>query len=140
MTSGDAPESGQRARVLYVDDSEDLCASVSRLLSRLHDVTTASSGAEGLERLRAPGAAYDVVFCDLVMPEMNGIEFFRQATQSHPALSAGLVFISGGSKDLEVTEFLATSSNTLLEKPVSRAELLAIIEARLRPTRIDSAS
>lgn len=80
------------ARVLVVDDEEMVRSVLQRLLSlRGHEVTLASSGAEGLERAREQ--SFDVVFADQAMPVMNGRQFARHLREDFPDLP--IVLLTG---------------------------------------------
>jgi signal transduction histidine kinase/CheY-like chemotaxis protein len=73
-----------RCRFLIIDDNaENLAALKDKLALRGHFADTASSGSEGIEKLRSP-ARYDVVLCDLGMPGMNGWEVARKASKVAP--------------------------------------------------------
>ena len=58
-------------RVLVVDDEQMLCNAIERILGADHDVTTVTSAREALSRLGA-GERFDLILCDLMMPEMTG--------------------------------------------------------------------
>ena len=71
-------------RILVVDDEAMVCESVRLLLAYDgHQVDTASSGPEALDRLEA--AMYDVVFTDFSMPGMKGDELAHKIKERYPS-------------------------------------------------------
>ncbi|RPJ73838.1 MAG: response regulator, partial [Desulfobacteraceae bacterium] len=64
-------------RVLLVDDDPNLLASFQRRLRKQADLTTAESGAAGLEQIQT-GGPFAVVVSDYCMPGMNGIEVIER--------------------------------------------------------------
>lgn len=81
-----------RLRILVVEDDASLRGAVCELLM-LIGITPqqAASGAQALEALQAE--AFDVLFTDLIMPDMSGIELAQHAFALHPELR--VVFASG---------------------------------------------
>ena len=69
------PPPARKARVLLVDDEPVLLRGLKRSLSE-HDVMTVTRVAQGLELYKQHD--FDIVFCDLMMPEASGIEFYAQ--------------------------------------------------------------
>ena len=63
----------RRGRILGVDDEPLISKAIQRCLVNDHDVVALTRGAEALEKIRA-GAEFDVILCDLMMPEMTGME------------------------------------------------------------------
>ncbi|TMB29249.1 MAG: response regulator, partial [Deltaproteobacteria bacterium] len=61
-----------RGRVLVVDDEPMVGSSIRRLLGRDHDVVVVQSGKDAVAKIAA-GERYDVILCDLLMPEMTGM-------------------------------------------------------------------
>ena len=79
--------------ILVVDDDEDFRAYLSTLLSRLgYQPVAARSGAEAMRMLDRHPVALAV--CDVVMPDMDGIELLRAMRDRFPALK--VLMISGG--------------------------------------------
>ena len=75
-----------KERVLLVDDERDFVEVLSqRMESRGVGVDTAASGPEAIQKVK--DGAYDAIFLDLAMPEMDGIETLRRllGRQSGPA-------------------------------------------------------
>lgn len=83
-------------KVLIMDDSPTACelARIAVLEAGYEDVRMVASARACLEVLSADDCDVDVVLCDLMMPEMDGVEFLRYAAAlpKRPAL----VFVSGG--------------------------------------------
>ena len=125
-----------RARILVVDDEPSLCAVMRRLLKRQHEVVAFHDAREALAHLRQ-GAEFDVVFCDIMMPHMSGIEFFRALEKLDADLATRTVFLTGGVFNTPTQQFLAQSPNLLLEKPFETRSLESAI-ARLLESRVRS--
>lgn len=113
----------RRLRVLVIDDDPLLLRSLMRLLRAHHEVEGAPGGAVVLERLEA-GADFDVIFCDLMMPGMDGITLYREICERHPQLVERMVFLTGGVFTDRVKSFLAEAAPTLVEKPATLEALL----------------
>ena len=84
------------AHILVVDDEANLRITVARVLQRAgFEVTTASSGKEGLALLS--GHNFDLVFMDIRMPDMNGLEALKSIHATYPQLP---VILFTGQPDL----------------------------------------
>ncbi|WP_434387681.1 ATP-binding protein [Melittangium boletus] len=122
-----------RARLLVVDDEPRVAISLRRALSREHEVTVASSAREALARL-VQAEPFDVILCDLMMPEMNGMEFFHALQRDHAAQAESVLFISGGAFTEETRGFLEAHEARLLRKPMDmdtlRERLRQLVDAR----------
>ena len=77
----ESASSNQRGRILVVDDDPSVRRAMLRVL-RNHDVTTACDGREALELIAAE--SWDVVLCDLMMPDVDGIEVFAVVADKWP--------------------------------------------------------
>jgi PAS domain S-box-containing protein len=116
----------RRRRVLVVDDEPALAAMIRRVLERDCQVEIAFDPREALDIL-AKDDAYDVVLCDLMMPDMTGMDLFAAVAQRHPGLERRFVFMTGGAFTPRATEFLAQVKNLRLEKPFETAVLRAAV-------------
>jgi len=117
-------------RVLVIDDEPSLGAALKRVLSDENDVVVVTDAAAALEKL-ARGDRYDVVLCDLMMPDMDGIDFHRRLSAAQPEEADRVVFITGGAMTARVDAFFRRVSNLLLEKPIDLDGLRALIERRV---------
>jgi len=115
-------------RLLVIDDEPAILSLVQELLKD-HQVTVASSGQEGIDHLRQTD--YDLVLCDLMMPDLSGIEVYGQAVQLSPGLSDKFLFVTGGGLHPSTQEFLEQREQTWVKKPFRAAELIALVNSRL---------
>jgi len=124
-----APQaSGSRpSRVLVVDDDPLVARSIARALRPTHEVTTARSAGEALSRLER-GEPFDVVVCDLMMPQMTGMELYQRVKGTDPRLADRFVFVTGGAFTDGARDFLARTPNPCLEKPFDFPLLRELID------------
>jgi CheY-like chemotaxis protein len=116
-----------RGRVLVVDDEPLVAKSVQRILARDEDVVSSPDGADALERIRN-GERFDVIFCDLMMPKMTGMEFFEALSSVAPEQRPKVVFISGGAFTPRTREFLQRVPNKRLDKPFDAMPLRSLVQ------------
>ncbi len=124
------PAGSARGRVLVVDDEPALGRLVSRMLEAEHDVTVVARARDALTRLE--GEAFDVVLCDLMMPEMTGMDLVEHLRAHAPDLADRVVLMTGGAFTERAREFLAAVSNQRLEKPFDAATARALVRAFVR--------
>jgi PAS domain S-box-containing protein len=124
-----AARPGQRARVLVVDDEPLVGAAIRRSICDHHDVTVVTSAFDALA-LFARGEAYDVVFCDVMMPQLTGEELYERMRSSAPEHLERLVFLTGGAFTASGRAFLDRGDITHMEKPFNKAQLLAAVAVR----------
>ncbi len=117
----------RRARVLVVDDEPLVARSLARLLAA-HDVTVLTSAVEALARATS-GERWDVVLCDLMMPEMDGMELEQRLSVEAPDLVPRIVYLTGGAFTERTRQFLG-SGRPHLDKPISPAVLRAKVAER----------
>jgi CheY-like chemotaxis protein/two-component sensor histidine kinase len=125
------PMPPRRANVLIVDDEQALLTALKRALKREHEVEGFVSAAEALERFRA-GQRFDVILCDLMMPEMSGMDLYEQLRNEVPEQAQRMVFLTGGAFTSRARDFLRDVENPRLEKPVEIEALRALVRDRLR--------
>jgi len=116
-----------RMKILVIDDEPALARALGTLLGEEHDVVAELRATDALARVKA-GAAFDIVLCDLMMPEMTGMEFFAELVRVAPALARKVVFLTGGAFTPESRDFLERVPNPRLEKPFDIDALFALLE------------
>jgi|SRR5688572_1949358 CheY-like chemotaxis protein len=122
---GDGPL--ERRRILIVDDDSTVGSVIRRVL-RDHDVTLVTSATEAIAMLET-GAGFDLILCDMNMPELDGADFYRRVAESWPEQAARVVFLTGDTDQLTIRPLLASVPH--LSKPFEIAELRALVAARL---------
>ena len=125
-TSGPSVRPARTGRVLVIDDEVAVSRTIQRLLGDRHDVVILTSGLEALIMLEG-GEAFDLVLCDMSMPEVSGIELYNRAVSARPELADRFVFMTGGTFTAAAREFLEKSSNRRIEKPFDVDRLRAIV-------------
>ena len=137
-------ESSVLAKILIVDDDSAVQATIRILLEGAgHSVVTASDGRKGLAIFEA--GDFDLLFLDIFMPGMDGLETMRLIHQQRPLIP--IIVISGrpiASDPGAGPDFLAMATKlgavTSLQKPFKPAALLAAVEGCLESARRPSSS
>ncbi|MEM6692345.1 MAG: response regulator [Planctomycetota bacterium] len=114
-------------QILFVDDEVSLLSAIERLLGFDYNLRLAESGAAGLEMIREHGP-FTIIFTDMRMPGMDGLEFIKQAREMTP--KSIFVMLSGNND--EKTELDAIDQGRVfrfLQKPCDEAQLVEAIEA-----------
>jgi CheY-like chemotaxis protein len=123
--------------ILVVDDEPSFTSAVATLLRRDgHTVDTASSGALALAQLQK--RRYDVVLCDLQMPDVDGPTFYAILSRQAPALCQRVVFLTGDSMRVESVAFLKLCGQPWLAKPCRITAIRSAIAQVLRATASES--
>jgi CheY-like chemotaxis protein len=123
-----------RARILIIDDDLAVARSMERLLRRDHDVTIVSDGSTAL-RCLSEDPSFDIVFCDLMMPGMTGMDVFASVNDSQPAVAARFVFMTGGALSRQAAEFLEHTVNPHVAKPFSPEQIRQLVLDFSRPEK-----
>ena len=119
------PAKSERARVLVIDDDLLVGRAIRRQLDS-HDVEVETDPQRALERL-VGGDDFDVVFCDLMMPTLDGAELHAELSRARPELADRIVVITGGAFTEQARAFLTQTQLRVLHKPVETS----ILEAAL---------
>jgi PAS domain S-box-containing protein len=124
------PVVDRQGRILIVDDDAKVGSAIGRAL-RDHHVTVLTGAREGLELL-ARGERYDVILCDLMMPNMTGMDFHAEILRLYPQQAGCMVFVTGGAFTPTARAFLDSVPNRCLEKPFDSKSLKALVLRRVR--------
>jgi EAL domain-containing protein (putative c-di-GMP-specific phosphodiesterase class I) len=117
-------------KVLVVDDEAFVLKLTVRILSKLgyDDVVTADNGVVALGEIDNVATPFDVIICDLNMPEMDGIAFMRHAADRN--VSAGMILLSGeDERMLETARDLAAAH---------KLHILGVISKPLKPDALSN--
>ena len=120
------------SRILIIDDEQPVRSVFRRALERAgHEVSEAGDGQAGLKQIAQ--SSFDLVVTDIVMPEIEGIEFILQLHREQPDLK--VIAMSGGGR-VAPKAYLdmarAAGAVSVLAKPFTIEALLAAVDAALK--------
>ncbi|MFF0015491.1 ATP-binding protein [Streptomyces sp. NPDC005374] len=122
-----ARTTSRRLSVLIVEDNEDLAATCHALLERQgHRVTTVHTGTDALAATRA--APFDVVLCDLGLPDIDGYTVARQVRARPGGERLRLIAVSGFSQGADRALSRAAGFDVHLTKPLALTDLTELLE------------
>ena len=117
--------------MLVIDDEETLGQAIRRYLAQDHDVDAVTSARVALEML-AGGARYDVILCDLMMPQITGMELHAEIVRIDTAQAGRIVFLTGGAFTPSARDFLVSTTNRRIEKPFDLKEVRRLVNELIR--------
>jgi CheY-like chemotaxis protein len=121
-----APEPIAGASVLVVEDEASLASAVvDALLDAGYLVQHAADGEEALQKVKTD--AFDLVICDLKMPRMDGMSFYRMLSAAAPGLARRVIFVTGDVAGTDAETFLKDSGCRWLAKPFRLGDLLRAV-------------
>lgn len=121
----------RRGRILVVDDEPMILEIIRRTLAKEHEVVTTSTASAALDRVRA-GDSFDIILCDLMMPQMTGMDLHGALYELGPAHADRIIFLTGGAFTPAARAFLDGVSNQRVDKPFDTQHLRALINDRVR--------
>ncbi len=123
----------RRGRILVVDDEVLVARAVARILSPPHDPIVRTSARAALEEIASGRDGVDLVLCDLMMPEMTGMELHARLESSAPELARSMIFLTGGAFTPDARAFLERVPNAHIEKPFDPRALRDAVARALSP-------
>ena len=119
---------GEKARILVIDDEEIVHASLKKILTRVgHEIQSAFSAKNGLEQLDR--GQFDLIIVDLMMPEMNGIQFLEALRDRSSKLP--VLMVTGYPTISTAVQALRLGAVDYIAKPFTRKELLSPVHRAL---------
>jgi CheY-like chemotaxis protein len=126
LPEGAAPRQSRR-KILLLEDRDDF-RSVLRdhLVSCSHEVVSVDSGVEGIQEiLKGP---FDLIICDMMMPNIGGEMFYLAVTRVRPAAGQRFIFFTGHRNNSPIEAFFRRVNATVLYKPFKMSVLDRAIE------------
>jgi CheY-like chemotaxis protein len=120
-------------RVLVIDDDPEVREALARIIGPPHIIEQAETGQAARELLLS-GADYDVIFCDLMMPDVTGMDLHEAVTARRPELLERMIFMSAGAFTPRAAEFFERVSARRIDKPFDPVRVRSFLEGA-RPER-----
>lgn len=118
-------------RILIIDDEPGFVTALARILSKDgFTVDTAAHGKLALTQLQKH--RYDVVLCDLRMPELDGPAFYEISLRQHAYLRQRVIFLTGDVLGAESAAFLEQCGQPWLQKPCPAGDIRNAIQQVLQ--------
>ena len=123
-------------RILIIDDERVMRQLLTRFLAQLeiYDVITASDGFEALNKFSTTKENFDLVICDIGMPNMNGLDFVKRLRASTDLLDydVPVLMVTGHSDSEIVQDAVKAGIQGFLVKPITKKALASRIAAALK--------
>ncbi len=114
------------ARILVIDDDASVARGIARELGTQHQVSVLTSGREALDLL-IRGEQFDLILCDLHMPETTGMDIWEEIRRLRPGTEQKLIFMTAGVFSERALQFAKSVGNAILEKPLNPLRIREII-------------
>jgi YesN/AraC family two-component response regulator len=127
----------RKLRALIADDIQETRRNTRLMLSMVSDVEVVAIASNGLQAVKMAKEQHpDIVVLDINMPEMNGLEAFKQIAKTHP--NTGCIIISAEKDSETLREAMSLGIRDYLFKPFTVDQMEQAVEkvrARLRKSR-----
>lgn len=119
-----------RGKILVIDDDPIVSMIAERALEVDHDVTATTNPRKALALIDA-GERYDVILCDIMMPDLTGMDVYERVSQTAPEQAKVMIFMTGGAFTPRGRDFLERLENAHIEKPFGIEALQTAINERM---------
>ena len=116
---------------MIVDDEPGIARGLARILRSAHDVVIFTDSRQALAAI-ASGQRFDAILCDLMMPDVTGMELHAALTKLPREQVDRMVFITGGAFTPSGKQFLHSVPNARVEKPFDAGTVRALVRALVR--------
>jgi len=120
----------RRLRLLVIDDEPAFLRSLELVLQDSHDVVTCRRSPEALDMLRREPTRFDAVLCDLSMPEIDGVVFYREMESL--GIADRFILMTAGAFTPHGEEFLRQAKCRRIGKPFTFEKLLGVLSSALK--------
>jgi CheY-like chemotaxis protein len=117
-------------RVLVIDDEAAVGRTIQRLLGENYEVVVLTAGSEAIDLLVRKAADFDLILCDLTMPDVTGMDVYMQSVEARAEIGQRFVFMTGGTFSPRARDFLDQLPNERLDKPFDLQTVRNLARAR----------
>ncbi len=126
-----------KAQVLIVEDDVNLLEGIRDILELdEYGVLTAENGEEGLKVLQNQPTPPDLIVSDIMMPRMDGIQFFKEVRKEERWVSIPFIFLTAKGEKVDIQRGKRLGVDDYVVKPFDATDLLIAIESRLERNRV----
>ena len=120
-------------KILSIDDEPMVGTFVRRILAGQHEVEVVTSAIAALERIKS-GERYDVILCDVMMPQMSGLDLYWELHNVAADQAKRMVFLTAGAFTASSRAFFELTTNPRLEKPFDAQALRLLVNRVINKT------
>jgi CheY-like chemotaxis protein len=115
-------------RVLVVDDNDSVRRGLMKVLARAgFEVRGAADGVDALAEVNH--SDFSAITCDMMMPRLDGMGFYRRLKESHPNLAVRVLFVTAWGDEPIVAEFAHEHGRPVLQKPFEAEDFVSAVLA-----------
>jgi len=111
----DKPHSQIQAKILVVDDEPAIVELVADILLPSHQISSAGGGLIALDSILEQH--FDLVICDLMMPDLSGMDLYERLLESQAENIPKFLFLTGGAVNEKSRQFVSNPDHNILQKP-----------------------
>jgi len=130
-----SPPVTRRLRLLIIDDEIAVADVLARILADEFDVEV-TTDTERAYRALVDGE-FDLALCDLLMPEVTGMDLYAQLLGQGTGLEVRLMFMTGGAFTERAAQFLAGVKNPRIEKPFDLRQVRQLVHEYARAKNLE---
>ena len=119
-------------RVLVIDDEAAVGRTIQRLLGEQFEVVVLTAGRDAIELLVGKEADFDLILCDLTMPDVTGMDVYTRIMQARADIGQRFVFMTGGTFSPRARDFLDQVPNERLDKPFDLQTVRNLARSRVQ--------
>lgn len=123
--------SGNRPKILLVDDDEIQHTIVTNMLGDEYEIIYAKSGFDALNNLYNSGFVPNIVLLDILMPEMDGFEVFNRIRAISLLKNVPIAFITSVNESNEEKRAFDLGAADFISKPYKKEDLVKRIEVAM---------
>jgi len=128
------PDSKKEDQILVIDDERQIREMLSDFLGANYEIAQASNGKDALDLLQKRMPV--LIICDIIMPEMDGVEFIRIMKKQELTRHIPIILLSSKSSVENQIEGLETGADAYLSKPFHPRHLEALIDSLLHRNKV----
>ncbi len=127
--SAPLPSASRSARILIIDDEPRVARALHRIL-RAYDCVVTTSGEEGKRALQGD-REFDLIFCDIMMPDVSGVDLHAWLLETNPRLANRMYFVTGGAFTDLAKQLVQRLPGRVIAKPFDVAEIRQLVSELL---------